>query len=85
MKLKYGPTQLGGIREFRSRKWALRGLTKNYCANLVKEKKAAYHQELKQQQVEFQKEKEEILAWIEKEEKEIANMSAELANLNIDK
>lgn len=77
MKLVNHPKPLGGILERYTRKWDLRRLTKEYCADLVKSKKEAYHEELKRQQEDFLKEKAEILAWIEKEEKELANLTVD--------
>lgn len=75
LKLQYIPERLGGTREMYCRKWDLRRLTKEYCENSTKAKKVAYQEELKKQQIDFLKEKEEILSWIEKEEKELANLT----------
>lgn len=79
LKVEYTPTQLGGIRERYTKKWDLRRLTKEYCAKLVKDNKIAYHEELKNQQTDFLKEKEETLAWMEKEKEEIARITEEIA------
>lgn len=79
LKVEYTPQLLGGIREKYYKKWDLRRLTKEYCAKLVKDKKNAYHEELKKQQTDFLKEKEEALAWMEKEKREIERITEELA------
>lgn len=85
LKVEYIPTQLGGHKERYHIKKELEQLNKEYCANLIKDKKRAYHEELKKQQADFLKEKEETLAWIEKEENEIACITKELENLCTDK
>lgn len=79
LKLEYKPQQLGGIREFYCKKWDLRRLTKEYCAKMVKDKKNAYHEELKKQQKDFLVEKENALAWLEKEKEEIERITEEIA------
>lgn len=79
LKVEYKPQQLGGIRERYTKKWDLRRLTKEYSAKLIKDKKNAYHEELKKQQIDFLKEKEEALAWMEKEKEEVARITEEIA------
>lgn len=49
----------------RFRKGVLRAMTAEYCENLRQKKLEAYHDELKQQQPEFEKEKESTATWIE--------------------
>jgi len=75
LKLEYTPKRLGGRHEKYCKKWDLRRLTRAYCKKVMTERKAAYHEELKREQADFLKEKEEILAWIEQEEKELANLT----------
>lgn len=81
LQLEYQQPRLGGIRERYTKKWDLRRLTREHCENIIKEKNAAYHEELEKQQQDFLKEKEESLAWIEEEEKEIARITKELESL----
>ncbi|XP_055942292.1 28S ribosomal protein S15, mitochondrial-like [Argiope bruennichi] len=69
LKLYYKPNPLSVKLEMYCKKWDLRKLTKEYCQKMIADKKAAYHEELKKQQVEFLEEKKQILAWIEEEEK----------------
>lgn len=47
------------------RKGVLRSMTAEYCEKIRKERLEAYHEELKQQQPAFEKEKKETLAWID--------------------
>lgn len=79
LKLEYKPERLGGVRDRYTKKGDLRRLTKEYCANVIKDKKNAYHEELKTQQTDFLKEKEEALTWMEKEKEEIARITEEIA------
>lgn len=78
LKLEYKPQRLGGRLDRWTKKWDLRRLTKEYCAKMIKDKKNAYHEELKAQQVDFLKEKEEALAWMEKEKENIARITEEI-------
>lgn len=79
LKLEYKPQQLGGLKPKYSKKWDLRRLTKEYCQKMIKDKKDAYHEELKKLQTDFLKEKEEALAWMEKEKEEINKITEEIA------
>lgn len=79
LKVEYKPEQLGGVRDKYHKLWDLRRLTREYCAKLVKDKKNAYHEEFKKQQTDFLKEKEESLAWMEKEKEDIARITEEIA------
>lgn len=81
LKVCYKPKQLGGQDEAHryTKKWDLRRLTKEYCANMIKERKDACHEEFKKQQIDFLKEKEEALAWMEKEKDEISRITEEIA------
>ncbi|GBN00290.1 28S ribosomal protein S15, mitochondrial [Araneus ventricosus] len=69
LKLYFKPNPLSVWTERYCKKWDLRNLTKEYCQKMIADKKAAYHEELKKQQVDFLEEKKQILAWIEEEEK----------------
>ncbi|GFQ83206.1 bonsai [Trichonephila clavata] len=71
LKMHYKPNPLSVKNERYCKKWDLRRLTREYCQKVVADKKAAYHEELKKQQADFLEEKKQILAWIEKEEKEL--------------
>lgn len=79
LKVEYKPLQLGGIKERYTKKNDLRRLTKEYCAQMIQDKKNAYHEEFKKQQADFLKEKEETLAWMEKQKEEIARLTEEIA------
>lgn len=69
--IDYNPTLPGFVPIRYTRKNELRRLTKEYCEKLIGEKRAEYHEKLKEQQKLFLEEKEEILAWIAKEEQQL--------------
>lgn len=69
--INFTPPLPGVVAERYTRKNELRRLTKEYCEKMVKEKRDEYHAKLKEEQQSFLKEKEEILAWIAKEEEEL--------------
>lgn len=71
LQLEFVPRPMGIKLERYTKKWDLRRLTREYCQKMIKEKKDAFHNELKSQQEDFMKEKAEILAWIEEEEKDL--------------
>lgn len=79
LKVEYKPKRRGGIFERYSKKWDLRRLTKEYSEKIIQDKKNAYHEELKKQQADFLREKEETLAWMEKQKEEIARITEEIA------
>lgn len=83
LKLYYNPPKLGGPLEFYCKKWDLRKHTREYCEKMIKDKKAAYHEELKSQQADFLKEKEDTLAWIKKEEMELDILKEKINNIKV--
>ena len=69
LKIDYSPPKLGEQPVTPTRKGELRRLTREYCDQIKDEKLETYHKILTEEQIQFDKQKEEVKNWIRTEEK----------------